>query len=136
MIWKSATFGAAIVAAFLGLALTQSYLENRHLVQQFAQSERRINDPDTGYVVQLAQSRMNAAGLKVSLDRLNVTLLEQASVAKTRLLETSKALDEAQRKNKENEARIRRLLLATPPKGNTLEDRYEDIDKRLLESLK
>ena len=133
--WKLATGGAAILSVLLGLALTASYLENRQLVRQIELAEKRINDPKTGYAARLAQSHTNEAQLQFNLDRQNQVLRSQESEAKVRLGATQQALNEAQKRSKDQAVLVRQLL-AIPPKGDTLEDRYRDIDNRLLESLK
>lgn len=133
--WKLATGTAALVAVLLGFALTQSYLENRYLARQIELADKRINDPKTGFQARLAQSHTNAATLATSLNVQSSAMIKSQSEAEIRLAETEAQLALAHRQNKEQLAKILKLL-ATPPKGVTILDRYSDIDNRLMESLK
>lgn len=134
-IWKIATGGAAIISIVLGIALTMSYMENRSLISQVAKAERSINDPKTGYVVRLVQCRTNAAALQVALDKQTRALKDRAASDASALQSVTDQLRDTQRRNRERGENTQRVF-ALPPKGVTLEDHYEDIDKRLLETLK
>lgn len=129
--WKLATGGAAIASIILGFLLAQTYFENRQLVRQVEVAAKQASVLQAN----LAQSHTNTATLQVNLDRQNLALRTQELEATTRLRETEQALEAARRESKEQAARLRKIL-ATPPKGASVEDRYEDIDRRLLESLK
>ena len=128
--WKLATGTAAIASIILGFLLAQTYMENRHLVHQIEVAATKASELQAN----LAQSRTNGATLQVSLDRQNLALKTQKFEAEQRLQEVEAALEATRRENRQQAERLRKIL-ATPPKGATVEDRYNDIDRRLLESL-
>lgn len=129
--WKLATGGAVIASVVLGFFLAQTYIENRQLVRQIEVATQEAMDLQAD----LAQSHTNTATLQVNLDRQNLALRTQEAEAEARLRVTEAALEEVRKQNKEQAERLRKIL-AVPPKGATVEDRYEDIDRRLVESLK
>lgn len=134
MLWKVATTGAAVLAAVLGTLLALAYLDNKALSQQIAVTEHRINDPKVGLVAQLAQAETNVVTVRTALTRQNAVLVARGRADAERLARVSDQLFDTQRQNRERLVIIDRLM-ALPPKGDSLIDRYNDIDRRLLETL-
>lgn len=134
-LWKFATGGAAIISLCLTIALTMAYLENKVLNHQIELADHRVNDPKVGLVALLAQSETNVATLRTTLTRTTEVLTRQVLADQFRLTQISAQLADTQRENHRKQIVIERIM-ALPPKGLSLEDRYEDIDRRLLETLK
>ena len=134
-LWKFATAGAALIALGLSLALLNASIENRSLTKQITVAEKRINDPKTGLVVRLAQAETNVVTVRVALTRQNEQLKQHSAQAEARLALLSAQLSDTQRRNRRNLDKINKLM-ALPPQGPQPIDRYEDIDRRLVESLK
>jgi hypothetical protein len=132
--WKAAGIGAVVILAVASFFLLQAQMENRSLTKLNNQLDARINNPATGYVVQLAQANTNVATLKTAVERQNVTIRTNAATADRQMAALNVALAGAERRNVGLRADAARIL-ATPPKGNTLEQRVLDIDKRVLETL-
>ena len=132
--WKAAGIGAVVILAVASFFLLQAQMENRSLTKLNNQLDARINNPATGYVVQLAQANTNVATLKTAVERQNVTIRTNAATADRQMVALNVALAGAERRNVGLRADAARIL-ATPPKGNTLEQRVLDIDKRVLETL-
>ena len=132
--WKAVGIGAGVVLAIAAFFLFQAQMENRSLTKLNNQLDARINNPATGYVAQLAQANTNVATLKTAVERQNVTIRTNAATADRKLAALNVALAGAERRNVGLRADAARIL-ATPPKGNTLEQRVLDIDKRVLETL-
>ena len=133
--WKFATGGAAIISLGLTIALTMAYLENKVLSHQIELTDHRVNDPKVGLVALLAQSETNVATLRTTLTTTTEVFTKQAQVDRLRLSYVSAQLVSTQRDNRRKQIVIERIM-ALPPKGNSIEDRYNDIDRRLLETLK
>jgi len=131
---KLAVGGAAIALLIASFFLLQAQMENRSLTKLNNQLDARINNPATGYVVQLAQANTNVATLKTAVERQNVTIRTNAATADRQMAALNVALASAERRNVGLRADAARIL-NTPPKGNTLEQRVLDIDKRVLETL-
>lgn len=132
--WKAAGIGAVVILAVASFFLFQAQMQNRSLTKLNTQLDARINNPATGYVAQLAQANTNVATLKTAVERQNVTIRTNAATADRKLAALNVALAGAERRNVGLRADAARIL-ATPPKGNTLEQRVLDIDKRVLETL-
>jgi hypothetical protein len=133
-LWKFATGGAAIIAVGLGIGLTYAHIENRVLRHRVEVVEASITDPKTGYVARLAQSETNVATVTEGLKAQNTALAMRAAVDTRNLVRVTAQLKDIQRDNRKKDIQIQRFL-ALPPTGSTLEDRYSDIDRRILETL-
>ncbi len=133
-LWKILTGGAAVLAVVLAGLLFSSYLTNRDLSAQRTVLSQRINDPKTGYIAQLAQSRTNVEQLKASIAQQNIAYDKLSKDSADRLAATKLALAQAQR---ETAVMQRKLdgFLSTKPQGVTLEDRVRDIDHRALQEF-
>lgn len=133
-LWKLATGAAAIVGLVLVSLLMASYFENRDLNTAKAELSRRIDDPKTGYVVQLAQARTNEETLKLVVKRQNAAYETLSAASKAQLAQTERKLELAQAETRRAEVRLENFM-RTKPQGDTLEDRIRDIDARALEEL-
>lgn len=125
--------GAALVAA-LSFNVVQ-LVENRHLARDNTVLAAQINDPQTGYVVKLAQARTNVATCATAVERQNVIVREQSAKGATAVAAVQKRYDT------EHAARVRAesaaaAFLARKPRGATLADRVKDVDAQILEDLK
>lgn len=133
-IWKIATGGAAVLAIILSSLLLSSYFENRDLMDQRNALSQQINDPQTGYVAQLAQSRTNVAQLKNQIEKQNEAYTQLSETSAARLAEAERRLAAAQRASAVMQKQLDGFL-ATAPKGTTLEDRIRDIDERAMKEF-
>jgi len=133
-LWKIATVGAGILTIVLMGALTMSYFDNKELDKAKAELTARINDPKTGYVVQLAQARTNEATLKVQVERQTAAYKELSAKDQAKLAETERQLKLAQEKTRVMEKRLADFM-STKPRGDTLDARVRDIDDRAMEEL-
>jgi DNA anti-recombination protein RmuC len=133
-IWKIATGGAAALALLLCALLMSSYFENRDLSKQRNTLAAQINDPQTGYIAQLAQARTNVETLKVEVDKQNKALDKMSAESNARLAAARTALAKAQAETKALEKRLAGFL-ATKPQGATLEARVRDIDARAMKEF-
>lgn len=133
--WKLIAGAASVSLLGVGFLLAVAQMDNRHLSKINDGLDARINDKNTGLVVQLAQAATNAATLKVSTERQTTELKARAAEDRTRLEAATAALAIAQRKTRVAEARAA-ILLSQPPRGDTLDARILDVDARLLEMLK
>jgi hypothetical protein len=128
------SIGASVSLLLLGALYAYALLDNRHLNRVNAELESKINHPVTGYVHRLETAKTSAATLQTSIERQNAAFTAQSRAAAEQLADTRRQLVEAKKATKRAEAKAA-VLLATPPKGNTLEERIEDIDARIMESL-
>lgn len=136
--WKLATIGAGVLAAILGFFLFTSTLENRSLTKQKLELVDRIENPHTGYVARLAQANANVVELRTAIQRQNTIIRErenEARQAQAQLEQLRTRLAAAQRETAQMQERLRRFM-ATPPRGNTLEERVRDVDNRIMEDLR
>lgn len=123
-VWKLATGVAAVVSLSLGIALTMTYLENRRLEDRIEVVTRNLN-----------QARANENTLQAGLDSQN-RAMELKAAADARVLTAVNAqLKKTQEDNRKLSLRIKNYM-ALPPRGVTLEQRVDDIDKRFMETLK
>lgn len=134
---KSKLIAAGATVALLTVSgmLVYSYIENRHLTKVNGDLTSQINDPVSGFRVVLAKEQANRANLEAAVERQNSVIVRQAVESKRRLADTTAQLATAQRSTRAAQARVA-VLLATPPKGDTLAERMADVDARVLEALK
>lgn len=133
--WKGGTIAASFAMVVLGGFLVMAQLENRHLSKVNANLDALINDPKVGYVAKLAQAETNTATLKLGLERQRDSWKAEATKNARLLAETTARLAAAQDETRRAERQVG-ALLATKPRGATLEARVLDVDQRLLETLK
>lgn len=127
--------GASVALLAVSGMLAYSYIQNRHLSKVNGDLITQIDDPVTGFRVVLATEKANRANLEAAVERQNVAITQQAAESKRRIAETTAALAAAQRASRAAEARVA-VMLATPPKGDTIAERVADVDARILEMLK
>lgn len=97
--------------------------------------DKQINDPVGGYVVRLTTCKANTRVLTGGIDKQNAataTSAAKAVAAKARA-EAAVATAQVQSGKARREAAD---VLGTEPKGATACERVDDIDRRLMESLK
>ena len=133
--WKFMTGGAAILSLGLSIALVVAHIQNKSLERQIETSRLRIEDPRTGLVALLAQAETNVATLHTTIKTNNETYQRRSQADADRLAKVSLQLEETQRDNRKRQQILDRVMIL-PPRGSSLEERYEDIDRRLLEMLK
>ncbi len=133
--WKIAAGAGVAILVIASFFLFQAQMENRHLTKLNAQLDARINNPTTGLNAQLAQARTNSLQLESALATQNQRLREQATESNARLTALTARLTEIQRQNRQLAA-DRARIMATPPRGTTLDERVRDIDTRVLETLR
>lgn len=133
--WKLATIGAGVVSLGLAGLLVAAKIENRQLTTLNSTLDDRINHPQTGYVVRLAQAHTNVETLKGEIARQNEAFRELSDADQARLRETEGKLSTALQERAKIQRQVE-AFLASPPKGSTLQERVLDVDTRLLEMLK
>lgn len=133
--WKLIAGGAGLALVGVSLALGSEMIENRHLTKLNTNLGARINDPETGYVRQIAQAQTNAANLQGQIDTQNRAIQTLSDNASTALAESSRKVAAAQVQTRKAEAQVA-VLLSRKPQGATLDERIRDVDARVLETLK
>ena len=133
--WKIGAVVGGIGMVGCAVALLFAHIENRHLTKVNDNLDRQINAPKVGYVARLADAEHNTALLKGEIVKVNGKLKQQADESARKLAETTAIVARVQRENVTLKQQAARLL-ATPPKGDTLEARMRDVDARVLEGLK
>lgn len=133
--WKVGAIAATSVLVATGIWLAVVQWENYRLTSYNQKLDAKINDPATGYIVLLTQSRTNVVSLEGAIkDQADLFKLRADQDAKV-LAATQAALNKAQVATRAAE-RTAASLLAVKPRGATLEARVIDVDSRILESLK
>lgn len=135
MKWKIISGAAGIALLVAGFFLVVAQVENRYLVKKNVRLEELINDPDTGYIAQLAQANTNVETLTLAVETQNTKLRQQAEESARTLADLKATVARVQNDN----ARLRTAsakILNGKPRGNTLVERVTDVDNRLLETLK
>lgn len=133
-LWKVATAGALIIIFALGTLLTSTYLQNRDIMKQRDVLAKKIDDPTSGYIAQLAQARTNVLTLTAEVDRQNAAYDKLSVESQTRLRDAEARLAVAQAETRALERKVAGFL-ATKPQGATLEDRVRDIDDRAMKEF-
>jgi len=133
-LWKIATGAAGLISLILAGFLVSSYLENRSLTKQKNDLVTQINDPDTGYVAQLAQAHTNVKQVQTAMAEEQASFKAQQSAANAKLAETEATLQRVQAQNKEVNQRLQKFLTTTP-QGATHDERMSDIDQSALKDL-
>lgn len=133
--WKLAAGGGILLLLAVSGLLAYAQIQNHYLAGVNAKLDDRINNKSTGLLVTVAQCRTNAETAIGGIQHQNALLLAQSDKDKAALAETTRLLAIAQAQTKKAEAQAA-VLLATKPRGATLEARVRDVDARLLETLK
>jgi hypothetical protein len=133
-LWKLAFGGATIMTLILSALLMASYFENRSLSSQRDELAQQINDPKTGYIAQLAQSRTNVAQLQLALTNQNEAYQKLKNDSDVALKASAIKLQAAKTETKIAERKLGQFL-STKPQGSSLEQRIQDIDQRALREL-
>jgi len=127
--------GAAGVALLTVSGLwVYATIDNRHLTKVNRDLTAEIEAPVTGFRARLATETVNRANLEASLERQNAEWQRQSAAGAATLADTTRRLAIAQKATRRAEGKVA-VLLASPPKGNTLAERLADVDARVLESL-
>jgi hypothetical protein len=133
-LWKAGAIGSVLVGLVLMAFLIAANAENRDLTRQRDALALSINDPQTGYVARLAQSRTNTEQLKAGFER-QIVVMRQEAERNARVLEsTRQQLQAANARARDLQRRSDRLM-ASPPEGENLTERILDVDRRILEDL-
>lgn len=133
--WKLLAGIAGISLLAVTAALIYARIDNVHLSRINHALDKRINDPESGLLVTVAQCRTNAETAIAGLETQNKAIQSQADTARKALADATARLAAAQAETRRAEKRVA-ILLSKPPVGATLEARVQDVDKRFLESLK
>ena len=132
--WKMATIGAGVLTLIMGGFMVSTHFQNNRLEEQIEELNASINDPKTGYVAQLVQAKTNFENVKQELEYQNRVFEEKSARDAAQLAETKRQLAAAQAATRAAERKIASFL-ATPPQGDTLEERILDVDRRALEEF-
>lgn len=132
--WKLATGGALAVLLGVSVYTGVQVVENRRLTAANAELDRKINDPQTGFVVRLTKAETDTMVLKTTIERQTAEFKAKAAEDARVLASTRAALTQTQRDNRRLLADASRLT-ATPPQGETVCQRLLDIDSRVQETL-
>lgn len=133
-LWKAGAIGAVLVSLVIGFFLISTTMENRQIGKERDKLALSINDPKTGYIARLTQARANVAELENAIVVQNTTFKKQSEEARLSMEKLKKELAAAQRRSLEAERRLA-VFMSTKPQGATLEDRVNDIDRRILKDL-
>lgn len=133
--WKLIGGAAGVALVVMTGMLVRSYVEKRSLIETNTELDRQINDPKTGFRVVLATEQANRANVEAGLERQNAALKTEAAATRVRLTTATRNLEAAQLRTLAAERQVA-VLLATPPKGDTVAERVSDVDARVLEDLK
>jgi len=135
------TFKWQLIGGAAGVALLTvsglwiyATIDNRHLSKVNGDLTAQIETPVTGFRARLATETANRANLEASVERQNAEWQRQSAAGAATLAETTRQLVVAQKATRRAEGQVA-VLLASPPKGNTLAERLADVDARVLESL-
>ena len=133
--WKLGTLGASAVALCLGVALALSAAQKHQMEGDRAKLDAAINNPQTGYVVRLAQCRANVTDLEQSIEQQNARISAVEAGSAQRIATAETAVQRAREATRAANTRVTAILSAAP-KGATVCERVEDVDRRFLEMLK
>ncbi|ESQ85395.1 hypothetical protein AEAC466_04315 [Asticcacaulis sp. AC466] len=99
-----------------------------------ADLRREIDGPVTGYKVRLTTCQANEATFRVAIDQQNKSFMALKTDSATRLAAAEQQVSAAHAAARAERTKFDRIM-AAPPQGKTLLERYEDVDRRLLETL-
>lgn len=126
----------ALGAGLLMIALLiASHLQTVDLRHQRDSLNQSINDPQTGYVVRLAQAHTNTAQLETAIQHQTIVMRQVAADSARALASTRQALNAANARADSLEHRAHSVS-ATPPAGGSLEAQITDIDNRVLADIR
>lgn len=133
-LWKAGAIAGAVLALVLTALLISAQVDNKRLGNRISDLDKSINDPQTGYVVRLAQARTNVVQLQTEVQTIRVRLQEQATINAQQLEATRRRVIAAEAEAATERRRVQEFL-RRPPQGNTELERMQDIDRRILEEL-
>jgi hypothetical protein len=132
--WKIGAIIAAIVTLIIGGLAVKTQIENRQLDKQRVELQKSINDPVTGYVARLTTAQNSVITLKAAVQKQNTEFTRQSNAAKVELARLKRELSVAQAQTKVYQRRVNELL-NKPIEGRTPQERYDSVDKLILEDL-
>lgn len=132
--WRLATYGLTTIALGLSGALTLKTLEARRLETERDTLHDQIHNEETGYIVRLSTCRNNAATLEASIADQNERIAGLEAETADRLATGAATLTAIQDENADLRARLDDLL-DRPVVGETVCERVEDVDRRIMEWL-
>lgn len=126
LLWKVGAFaGLAGCVVLTGLLIAEK-ADNGRLTTQVGALTKQINDPETGYVVRLAQCRTNTAQLETALDSQNAAIDAQSKTDQAKLAAAQKALADA-RETIQWLRNSAAAMLEYKPQGATACERAQDV---------
>lgn len=136
------TLKQQLIVGGLGIALVSSIgfnvsqtLDKRDLKTQVSTLDKQINDPETGFAIRLANCRQNVSNLRTGINEQNASIAANAARGATAVAEAAQAVAEAQNKTAKAQRQAADIL-SRPPSGSTVCEQVEDIDRRIMGSLK
>jgi hypothetical protein len=132
--WQIGCGAAVALAIVLGWHLIQAKLEVRRLSTSVAVLTDRIENPKTGYIVQLARAQSNIATLKSGIQDQNDKFAAWQAEGERQMAATERALKAARSEVARLQARSDGTLRYVP-KGDDVCERIEDIRRHYLEGL-
>jgi hypothetical protein len=132
--WKIGAIIAAIITLIIGGLAVKTQIENRQLDKQRVELQKSINDPVTGYVARLTTAQNSVITLKAAVQKQNTEFIRQSNAAKAELARLKRELSVAQAQTKVYQRRVNELL-NKPIEGRTPQERYDSVDKLILEDL-
>lgn len=133
-LWQIGAIGASVLALILGIALIFQMGETRSAEQQRDTLSDRINNEETGFIVRLDRCEANNASLTDAIDQQNAAIADLEAKTEARLDASRVAVEAAETRAGEAEARAWRLRNVSP-QGGTMCERVIEVDEMLLESL-
>ena len=132
--WKVGAVGAGGAALLLGGCLIATSIELHQVEKRRDALHDEIHNEATGYVVRLATLRGNVAALDQGLSRQSESIYRLGAESATKLAAAEQAIAAAEGRLTKAQTSATKLL--APAKGADDCERFRDIDRRLLETLK
>lgn len=127
-IWKGASALLLIITGALAIEDVKLALERKEL-------RDRIENPETGYIAQVARGEAAIEQLRVSINQQNDSINALAADRNARLAAAQQQIDQANRNSAEVERKVA-VLLAPGARSQSVCDQVLAADRRLLDSLK
>lgn len=134
-LWKIGAIVAIIISLAIGAFAVKTQIESNQVAKQRDQLQRSISDPVTGYIARLTTAQNNVVVLEKAVERQNTELRRQSAESKAQLDRLRIELRVAQAQTRVYQGRVKELM-AKPIKGNTPAERYDDVDKMIMEDLR